>query len=291
MSTAPQAAPAAPTLAAIVDDTYDAARLTVGVPAGATRLWLWRIGPSGTVAYVRGWQDGAVLAGDSVTVLDYEVPLGVPVAYHAAVANPAGELSAEPAPVSVTIPTTDCTVWLGDLGQPGNSQRITIETLAELGYEVPTGVHYVLDRRAPITTADIARTPTFELTFLTETDDARVRARDTLGDGAPLLLRTSPDLGIGNLYWVCPHFSEQRVTTLGAVKMRRFVCAGVQIERPDAQLWLPDSVTESYAEVEGEFTTYADVEAGRATYADLLYEPIGAPPPPEPVVPWPAVDV
>lgn len=222
---------------------------------------------------------------------DYEVPLGVPVAYHARVWSAEGEASPEAATVTVTVDAEWCEAWLMDIAAPGNSQTVEIESLNELAHEAPTGVHWVLDRRAPITTGEVARTPTFEIGLITETDEAREKARNALGNGYPVLLRTAPELSIGNLYFVVPKWSEQRVLRDGRSDLRRFLCQAVQIERPAADLWLPLVPVETYDEVRATFATYADVKAERDSYDDLLHSPIGDSPPVAPVIPWPAMDV
>lgn len=284
------APPAAPTLAAEVEDAFANVRVVVGLPSGAVTLWLWRVGPSGTPAHVRGAEALAVTGAEAV-VRDYEAPLGVPLEYHARVANEAGETSPEAATVTVEVwAGIECDAWLMDLAQPGNSQVVELESLQEMGYEAPTGIHYVLGRRDPITTGEIAHTPSFELGFVTESPDERIRARDTLGDGAPVLLRTPPAIA-GNLYFVAPKWSEQRINKRPEQQIRRFVCEAVQIDRPDALLFLPVAPTETYAEVQATFATYAALMAARSDYDDVLHEPIGEAPPSEPVVPWPAVDV
>ena len=49
-------------------------------------------------------------------------------------------------------------------------------------------MHSIIGRRTPIISGDVAHTPSFELAFLTDTDDDREQARAALGNGVPVLL-------------------------------------------------------------------------------------------------------
>lgn len=293
MSVEPQVAPAAPTFTDVdVDPGYDAVIVTVAVPATATTLWVWRTGPSGIVAYVRGAQEATVTPSSSVVVSDYEAPLGVTLTYHAQVANAAGELS--PATTTtVTVPSSATDdPWLVDIAYVANTQRVMVESLPELKHAIDAAVHWVIARRAPIVTSDVARTAEFELTFVVADDDAAVRARNTLGNGIPCLLRTPPEQGVGNLYLSVIEFSERRAGRLALHPDRRFVVSAVQVQRPDPLVYLPVGVPNTYLEVEQSYATYALLEADNATYEELQYKrPSGAEPPPATPMPWPPEDV
>jgi hypothetical protein len=253
------------------------------IPPTATKLYLSRTGPSGQAAYVRGYNPFTFTAGQTeIIVRDYEAPLGVPLTYTGTF-DVAGSYTN-----SLTIVHETCEFWLVDLAQSANSQVVTVESLAELEYDVPAGVHQVLARRAPIVVSDAAHTPTFELDFLTVTDDQRDRARAALGNGVPVLLRTPPEQGIGNLYLSVTNFKEQRIVTSGTVQDRRFAVSGVQVERPDPALYVPTGPA-TYESVKATYATYAALNAGRASYDAVLYDYSGTTP--VDVIPWPPRDV
>jgi len=276
-------------LTAEIETAVDAVRLTVTVPAGHDTLSLARVGPSGTVAYVRGYQQATVTAGATLVIRDFEAPIGVPLTYTVTTWNAATPGTTDTGTVTVTIPDGGCDdTWLTDLARPTNTQRIVIERLDELAYTVPAGVHDILGRRTPIVSSDIANTPTFELNFLTASDDERENARATLGNGVPVLLRTPPANGIGSLYFAVTGFREQRIVNRARVQDRRFVVAAVQVERPDTSLYLPIPPA-TYATVKASFATYAALLVARPTYDALLYDYSGDEP--GDVVPWPPVDV
>ena len=164
---------------------------------------------------------------------------------------------------SITVPDGGCSnTWLTDLVRSQNTQLVTLEELAELEYEYPTGVHQILDRRTPVVTRDIANAPEFELSFLTDTDEQRLKARAILGNGVPVLLRTPPQDGIGNIYFSVTGWAEQRPFQLATEPTRRFVTQCVQVDRPDPGLFRP-LVPISYADVTAGFADYADMTADR----------------------------
>ena len=153
---------------------------------------------------------------------------------------------------------------------------------------MPVGVHEILARRTPIVSSDIANTPTFELSFLTGDDDERARARATLGNGVPVLLRTPPANGIGNLYFGVTGFREQRIVNRAREDDRRFVVAAVQVERPDPALFEPIPPS-TYQQIKTTFATYADLKAQRASYDAVMFD--YSVDEPADVVPWPPSDV
>ena len=282
------APPAAPTFTLAIDPALDAVVATVTLPAGATALFLSRIAPSETIAYVRGANPLTVAGGTTESVRDFEPPIGVPIDYTAVVANAAGEQS--PATThTITVPSAGCSdTWLTDIAAPTNTQRVILEKLEELDYEAASGVHFVLNRRTPIVTSDIARAPSFELSVLTESDEERERTRAALGNGVPILLRTPPENGIGSVYFAVTDWKEQRIVSSATVQDRRFVISCQQVDRPDPILYVPTYVA-TYAGIRDAYTSYAELDATRDTYDDVLHDPAGA----EAinVVPWPPVDV
>jgi hypothetical protein len=277
----------APGLTLAVDPAVDAVVATITVPAGAVSVYLSRVSPSGTTVYVRGCNPLAVAPG-TVTYRDYEPPLGVPLTYSAIAAAADGSSSAA-ATASITVPTQGCSdTWLTDIAAPTNTQRTIIERMDELDYAAASGVHYVLNRRTPIVTSDIARAPKFELNLLTETDAERDRTRAALGNGVPILLRTPPENGIGSIYFAATEWKEQRIVNAATLQDRRFIISAVQVDRPDPILYVPVFIA-TYAGIRDAYTSYAGLEAARDTYDDVLHDPSAADP--INVVPWPPDDV
>jgi hypothetical protein len=272
-------------LAVTLEEERLAARLEVtGIPAGADTVTIERKSPSGAVAGVRGAVD-ATVTGTTYLVRDYELPLDTTVSYTATCYD--GTTDVGSASAIFTIAYDACEAWLTDLARPTNSLPLTIESLAELSYEVPSGVHRILDRRSPVVTALVAWTPATELIVLTDTLDERDRLRTLFGSGYPFLVRTAPSEGIGNLFLAASEFVEERFLTLGAQAERRFRVSCVQVERPDPSIYVP-LAPNTYANVEATYATYADLEVGVASYDELAYTyPAGVS---DPITPWPPDD-
>jgi len=271
-----------------IESTLRDVRLTYSVPAGAATVRFSRTGPSGVSADVRGWSNRPATPNTTVAARDFEAPIGVAITYTAQTMDATGAVI-DTETVTVTIPAADCPdMWLTDLARSQNTMRILIESLPELDYPVPNSVHEIITRRAPIVSSDIAHTPAFELSFLTDTLDQRDRATAALGNGVPVLLRTPPEDGIGNLYMAVLAFKEQRIVTGGTEPARRFVVSARQVERPDPALYVPGAPT-TYDEVKARFATYQDMRDQRANYDAVLYDWTGEQP--SDIVPWPPDDV
>jgi len=274
-------------LAVTLDAPRLAALITVsGLPAGTKSLSIARVGPSGTIAGVRGASPVAAQPPSNFITHDFEVPLGVNLQYgvtcYDASGNSLGSVS-----VPFTIAYTSCKGWLVDIARPLNSREVEIVSMVELDYLLPSGVHRVLNRRAPVVTALPAWTPTSELIVLTDTLDLRDDLRNLLGSGYPFLLRTAPDEGVGNAYFALTQFVEARFLTLGRAPQRQFRISCVQVERPDPSVFTP-TAPNTYANVKSAFATYAALKAGVANYDALAYTyPTGT----SPVSPWLPVDV
>lgn len=272
------------------DHALDAIGLRVPIPAGYDRLSVSRVGPSGNPAFVRGFQAAPVTPGATISIRDFEVPLGLPVTYTVTVWNAAVPDQRQTVTTGpVTLQTQGCDdTWLVDLIQPQNTQRIVIERLDELAFDVPEGVHWILGRHAPIVTVDLAKTPTFELNFITDTFDSRDRAKYALGNGSPVLLRTPPENGIGNLYLFPTEWKEQRIVNKATLPDRRFVVSAVQVDRPDPTLW-PPVAPATWATVVDDYPTWADLIDNVPTWDAVQWDYTHSRP--TSLVPWPPTDV
>jgi hypothetical protein len=273
---------------ATVEPDVKAVRLDYTAPATAATVTISRTGPSGTPATVRGWQAAAVVGGAAVVARDFEAPIGVPLVY-TATAHDAGGAAVGTQTATITVPADGCTdTWLTDLARAGNTTRVLLEALPEFEFPVPNSVHDVIARRDPIVSSDVAHTPEFELSFLTETLDQREQARAALGNGVTVLLRTPPDYGIGNLYFAVLGYAAQRIVPGATVPDRRFVVAGRQVSRPDPALYAPVGIS-TYGHVLAAFATYQALLDGRASYDAVLYDWSGDAA--TDIVPWLPTDV
>jgi hypothetical protein len=261
-------------------------RLTLaGIPAGSDTFTIERTSPSGHTAGVRGAVDAPV-TGTSEIVRDYEAPFDIALTYKATVYDGATVVGTVSATFTVTF--DECEAWFVDLARPTNSLELVVENLNELDFASAVGVHRILNRRAPVLTTLPAWTPSGELNAITETLEQRDAMRALLGSGYPFLLRTSPDMGIGNIYFGVTDFVEERFLALGWEAQRRFRVACVQVERPNPAVFVPQAPN-TYANVKTSFATYAALKAAVGTYDELAYTYPGGEA--SPIIPWLPDDV
>jgi hypothetical protein len=273
---------------ATVETDVKNVRLDYTAPATAATVTISRTGPSGVPAGVRGWQAAPVTGGQVVVARDFEAPIGVDLVYTATAYTSAGAAVGTQT-ATIAVPSDGCSdTWLTDLARAANTTRVLLEALPEHEYPVPNTVHDIIARRDPIVSSDVAHTPAFEVSLLTDTLEQREQVRATLGNGVPVLLRTPPEQGIGNLYFAVLGYAAQRIVPAGAVPDRRFVVSGRQVQRPDPLLYAPIGVA-TYQHVEDSFATYQALFDGRVSYDAVLYDYAGSEP--SDIVPWLPTDV
>jgi hypothetical protein len=276
-----------PAMTATYEPEVKSVRLDYTVTGAGHSYTITRAGPSGTPAGVRGAVSVPAVPG-LVIVRDFEAPIGVPITYTAHSYNAAGGI-VDNKTAAITIPSDGvCDTWLNDLARVTNTLLVTVASLPELDYHASNNAHDVIARRDPIVSSDIAHTPSFDLTFTTDTLDERDQVRALLGNGVPVLLRTPPIDGIGNLYFAVLDYKEQRIVSPGDAPARVFVVNGRQVQRPDPDLYVPLGVS-TYAHVLATFATYADLLAQRVNYDAVVYDWSGAGP--SDIVPWLPDDV
>jgi hypothetical protein len=263
----------APTVTAVVDAARLAVKTTVVAPTGTRKLELWRTASdTGHDAGVRGYYpmlfDPPLSSPLDLLAYDWETPLGIDVVYRARVTIDDTHVS--PPGESAAVAITSDQDWLTDLGRPTNSMPILVESLPELRYDTPVGVHRVLDRRDPVLTSAPAWTPAGQLTFTTETEQERDRARVIIGAGLPVLLRSPPERGVGNLFLGVVGFSEQRISRYAPHADRRFLLDIIQVARPDPSLFAPVPPL-TYRERLAEWPLYSDVLVLGLSYQELPY--------------------
>jgi hypothetical protein len=88
-------------------------------------------------------------------------------------------------------------------------------------------------------TTDVAKAPAFELAFVTLDEVGRDRARATLATGVPVLLRTPPEQGVGDLYLSVTSYVEQRPSRIALHSERRFIVQGQEVDPPAPSLYAP----------------------------------------------------
>ncbi|MFC0041003.1 hypothetical protein [Actinomadura rayongensis] len=229
---------AQPTIKPVLTVTGDDGQtfITVTAAAGETvsvYAWVVRQEPDGKLRRVRTMQ-AAPLLNRTVSGIDADIPLGVPVVYMAYVTDAAGLQSPwETVPFSGVPPTV---TRLASATDPSWRTPAQVKTMSAITREVAYGAHYVLGRADPITVADVRQLGSYTLTLVTATADQAAELR-TLLDGSPhLLLQSSPDEG-GNHWFLCTSYTEDRaVPTFAPYADRVWTLEAIATEPPAAPL-------------------------------------------------------
>lgn len=260
-----------------------------GLAPGNAVLTVWRTA-GGAREAVRGGR--ALAAVDSAFVLDYEVPLGVPVSYEVEVtAGPdtgaavrAADLTVlsdcgyihDPLDPTVAVPVW---AWRAPNGEPG----LAGTAFRSLTRSADVATHNVMGSRLPVAIGGQRRAPSgVDLSVLTDAEAQNTRLRDMLDNSSVLVARTLPGWALPMppvAYVALPEVVEVPLTAnlpAGAGRyLTRWEMVG-QVVRPASAAVLIALFT--YQDVEALFATYAQKQAsaGGGSYLDDLKNPLGA---------------
>lgn len=177
------------TITANADPNSTPPSVAVSVSAAtAAAVTLTRFVNGGAAGTVRT-PDGLPLSvNGSVTVVDYEAPIGRQVSYQASTSDPLSE----PVVLAGTVP------WLVHLTKPALSVPLDLRpgTLQQETRALSTGTFYPIGRGRPITVSDGARrSAASSLVAMTQDEAGLQRLLDLLDDGSVLLLNLPPSMG------------------------------------------------------------------------------------------------
>ncbi len=215
-----------------LDPVTEQARVRIVVTATAgTLVSVTRTHPSGRVIPVRNMTLAQLNAGTFIG-WDYEMPIGLPVAYVAALYDSSDTTTPLDTtdPVSVTW-TTDHD-WLKDPFEPIRNVAILVSDMSEYDYATPTAVLTVLGRPDPVTVGEIRQAATGDLTLVTLDRTARDQLHYITSSGHVLLLQSTQDSGVGNMYVAPLGLKEQRVIPLRDQEERYWTLTYQEVSSP-----------------------------------------------------------
>lgn len=173
------------------------------MPSDAAKVTVWR-NYGGRREIVRGARNARV-AGDFL-VVDYEVPLGVPVFYTATTASSTGVASAL-SDASGAVFVTSATAWIQDALDPLSAMPVSLGTrqdgvptlvndsLASVVYGADVSTLTVVGRSAPIGLGTARRDASgVGLELLTDDDSTGDQLMALLDQAFPLCVRTPPEV-------------------------------------------------------------------------------------------------
>ncbi len=232
------------------------ARVRVNVSATAgTLVSVTRTHPSGRVIPVRN-MTLQPLNGGTFLGWDYEMPIGVQVAYTASLYDAADTST----PLDVSDPVTitwDTEIdWLKDPLEPIRNVPVLVNDMSEYDYATPTAVLEVLGRPDPVTVGEIRQAATGDLTLVTLSKEDRDRLHYITASGHVLLLQSSQTSGVGSMYLAPLGLKEQRIVPLREQSERIWTLTYQEVGVPAGDA--------------APFTTWQDVLNTYGTWADVV---------------------
>lgn len=193
----------------LVGATTEKGRIKIIVTAdeAADAVTVTATHPSGRKRIVRGI-DKALLSGGSFIGWDHEAPIGLDMSYTATIwADPSVELNTSDPFVARWDSDHE---WLKDPLEPARNMVVEINDIGEFTYDTPAGFHTVLGRPDPVAVGEVRRAATGELKLNTETKTEADRIRTITASGHVLLLQSTQESGVGNLYIALRGIKETR---------------------------------------------------------------------------------
>jgi hypothetical protein len=224
---------------------------------------------------IRSGVRAPLTAGDWVGS-DYEVPLGVQVTYRADLFDAANGVAVEDvasAPM-VQPPLATGRIYLHNVSNPGAILSPQVEEMDAMSRESKATVYDVVGRSAPVVVSATRSSRTGSLQLLTRTLEERDALWALFEATDVLLLRSSPEYGIGNIYLVAQNVSEERVTRLGYYPHRRFTVEWVETGSPVGSALT--AANNSWQVVTTGASTWEVLMGIRDNWSEVYVQPIGS---------------
>ncbi len=266
------------TVTPITESDWTPPRVRLDVTADAdAAVRIVRIDPRSATP-VRGTDEPyALVAGQTVTLYDYEVPFGMPVRYLATDAEGKSTASTKVTvnpvnfyPNDVGFTTTRGAVWLRHLTIPKLSMPVDLSNAESPTFKQARSVVDVLNRRSPIVVSDARRKRlTTTLDIRTWSLEESAQLREMLSDNSVLLLDV-PDgerWGITHWYIAVGDVTEERLWQEWApFEGRVFHLPVEMVDRPTGGTVYPECC---YWSEQRNKATYFDLNEAHPTYAQM----------------------
>ncbi len=243
------------------------ARVLITITATeGTLVSVTRTHPSGRVVPVRG-MTLAPLSGGAFVGWDYEMPIGLEVSYQASVYIEPDTVNPLDTTDPVTLTWTTENDWLKDPLEPARNMPILINDMSEYAYDTPTGIHTVLGRPDPVTIGEVRRAATGTLTLITLAMDDRDRLHYITASGHVLLLQSSEQSGVQNMYLALTGVTETRLVNLRGQPEREWAIGYQEVSAPVGDA----APTVTWQDVADQYPTWQDVvDAGYGSWLEFI---------------------
>jgi hypothetical protein len=163
------------------------------------------------------------------------------------------------------------TALLDDVLDPGLRQVVYVESVSEITRDANVTTYDVLNSPYPVAVQGVMRARAGSIVLAVRDAAASASVWNLLENSTTLLLRTTPEFGIGNLHFVTPNVTEERVTRLGYMPHRRITVEFIETDVPVGDVI--SSYFNSWQKVASGFATWAEVAEQRLTWSDVLTMP------------------
>ncbi|MGW6741627.1 hypothetical protein ACWGDX_13025 [Streptomyces sp. NPDC055025] len=203
-----------------------------------TRLTtVYRVLPDGSKSLLRGRGgliDRLAITDSTISVEDYEAPLGIPVVYRIEhYSTTTGLLTGWRVTNPVTLaPGNPNWAWLKDVARPQLNLRLLIREAPEWSQPIEQNIMRIRGRQNALVLSGDRSGREGSLILWTQSDTEREALRLLLSAGSPLLWQTAPGMGETDMYVSAGGSAFPRVTTYAPEPWREWTLPLTEIDRP-----------------------------------------------------------
>ena len=238
-------------------------------------LSVFRVAQDGTRQLVRstsGLVDQQVITEDALVIEDHEAPIGVPLAYHIEIRNPAGSVASTRTSPTVSLTLADINeAWLKDPGNPQRNCKVVVQTPPDWDQPIQQSTQRVRGRRNAVVLSGIRGGLEGDLAVWTRSDEERIALRLLLGSGNTLLWQAVPGMGVDDMYVNVGGVKEARTSGLAQDQWRAWTLPLTEADMPVTTV-VNGAAGRTWQDVVTEFATCADLLSTYATCEALLLD-------------------
>jgi hypothetical protein len=226
-----------PQMSLSVDDASASASLIMREMDTTRLMTVYRILSDGSRTLVRGPSgllDMVTPSGDTMVIVDYEAPLGVPFSYRAEFYSATtGQLKEWRTTLTVTLDPGDPNyAWLKDPSRPLLNRRVLVKQAPDWKEPIDQQVYRVRGRPNAVVLSGVRSGREGDLVVWTQSDDEREAVRFLLAAGDTLLWQSAPGMGESDVYVSVGEASFPRVSSYAPEPWREWTLPFTEVDRP-----------------------------------------------------------
>ncbi|WP_030704088.1 hypothetical protein [Streptomyces griseus] len=204
-------------------------------------MTVYRIGPDGSRTVVRGRAgllENVPITDETLSVEDYEAPLGVPVSYRLEFLNgTTGKYAGAYTSLRATIAVGDRNYsWLKDPARPQLNLRVLVKQAPDWTQPIEQNAMRIRGRQNALVLSGQRGGREGSLVVWTQTDSEREALRRLLASGATLLWQSAPDVGEPDVYVSVGSTAAPRVSSFAPESWREWTLPLTEQDRPTTGL-------------------------------------------------------